>query len=99
MSAPVLTAKPKTNHAREQTVLGAVEHAPGGQLADARALWVRLKDELALRLAAALCAAAGGPSAPALLLLPSELKQRCLALLQVRLGWRTAVPAANHMQE
>lgn len=93
MSAPVLTAKPETRCACEQTVLGALEHAPGGQLADARALWVRLKDELALRLAAALCAAAGGPSAPALLLLPSELKQRCLALLQVRPGWRTAVPA------
>lgn len=64
-------------------MLAAGEYAPGGQLADARGVWMRLKDELALRLAAALSAAAGRPAMPALLWLPMDLKERCLASLPV----------------
>jgi len=71
-------------------MLSASEHAARGRLTDARALWVRLKDALALRLAAAAAAAAGRPAAPALLMLPTEVKERCLALLPAR-----ARPAAS----
>ncbi len=75
---------------RTQVMLSASEHAARGRLTDARALWVRLKDALALRLAAAAAAAAGRPAAPALLMLPTEVKERCLALLPAR-----APPAAS----
>jgi hypothetical protein len=55
-----------------------------GVLAHARALWVRLADELAVPLLAALREAAGLPPLDGLLSLPTELKERCLAMLPVR---------------
>lgn len=69
------------------------EHVPNGSGASTgkhsakakqQEAWSLIKDGLALPMKTALCRAAGLALPPSLLLLPSELRDRCLQLLEVK---------------
>lgn len=57
--------------------------APGLHFPHQQALWAQIKDTLVLPIKTALCRAAGQPLPLSLLLLPCELRDRCLSYLLV----------------